>query len=197
MKGDTNEVDQLIAIEISPPPPNCWLHPGVVVRPSPIEGNGLFASMPIAAGEPVSRLGGRVVTDVDLKRIFAMSDYYVDTVAIAEGLNLLLPPRQPSGYGNHGCDPNLWWSDAYTLIARRDIEPGEEVLNDYGTSTADPHWAMECSCGSPLCRGVVTGDDWRRHDLRERYGDHWAPVLLARIKGSAGHRAADRSVPLA
>jgi hypothetical protein len=192
-------VNAELATELQEPSPDCWLHPGVVVRDSPIEGDGLFATVPIAAGEVVSRLGGRLLTDDELNAVFATSDHYVDTISVAEGVNLLLPDRQHSGYGNHSCDPNAWWSDAYTLVARRDIAPGEEVVNDYGASTADPHWAMQCSCGSVLCRGVVTGDDWRRHDLRERYGEHWTPVLRNRIEAARreGERAADLAAPLA
>jgi hypothetical protein len=43
-------------------------------------------------------------------------------------------------------------------------------------------FAMPCRCGSTLCRGRVTGTDWRRPDLQRRYGDHWVPGLLARIR---------------
>jgi uncharacterized protein len=43
---------------------------------------------------------------------------------------------------------------------------------------------MTCLCGSPLCRGVVAGDDWRRPELRERYGEHWVPALLTRIRSA-------------
>ncbi len=114
---------------------------------------------------------------------------YIDTISVAEDLHLVLPPRrasgpdrQANGYGNHSCDPNLWWVSAYELAARRPIMPGDELTNDYATSTAQPDFAMGCSCGSPLCRGVVTGDDWRRPDLRERYGEHWVPALLARVR---------------
>lgn len=188
-----------LATELPQPAADCWLHPGVAVRESPIDGYGLFATVPISAGEAVSRLGGRLVTDDEMEAIFRMSDGYIDTISIEENVNLVLPPRRPSGYGNHSCDPNLWWSDAYTLVAMRDIEPGEELVNDYGTSTADPHWAMECSCGAESCRGVVTGDDWRRHDLRDRYGTHWAPVLAKRIEAARreGERAANLAAPLA
>lgn len=193
-----------VANEFAPPAADCWLHPAVVVRDSPIDGDGLFATAPIKAGEAVSRLGGRLVSDAELQSIFETSDQYVDTVSIAEDVNLVLPPRQPSGYGNHSCEPNLWWAtsagaDGYTLVARRDIGPGEEVTNDYGASTSDPHWAMECSCGSAICRGVVTGDDWRHRELQDRYGDHWAPVLRNRIEAARreGERAANLAAPLA
>ena len=110
---------------------------------------------------------------------------FIDTITIGEGLHLVLPPAQPIHYGNHSCDPNLWWLDALTLAARRHIDRGEEVTNDYGTSSGDPAFQMECQCGSRLCRRVVTGNDWRREDLRARYEDHWVPALRARGEGTA------------
>ena len=67
------------------------------------------------------------------------------------------------------------------LAARRDIAADEEVTNDYATSTSDPHFSMGCSCGSPLCRDTMTGNDWRLPELRQRYGDHWVPALITRI----------------
>jgi hypothetical protein len=172
---------------IVPPRPDCWLHPGVEVGRSPISGRGLFATVHIAAGTVVSRLGGRLVSGEHLRDLFAAAGRdprqpYINTITVDTDLHLLLPPGCPNGYGNHGCDPNLWWVGAYQLAARRAIEPGDELTNDYATSTAEPDYAMSCSCGSPLCRGVVTGGDWRRSDLRERYGEHWIPLLAGRIR---------------
>jgi len=43
---------------------------------------------------------------------------------------LVLPPGQLNHFGNHSCDPNLWWVDAYTLAARRPIGAAEAVTND-------------------------------------------------------------------
>lgn len=164
------------------PEADCWLLPGVEVRDSPIEGRGLVAGRPIAAGTVVSRLGGRLVSWPELRRLIADPDQpYVDTITVSETEHLVLPPRRPNGYGNHGCDPNLWWVGPYELAARRPIAPGEELTNDYATSTAESAFTMDCACGSHLCRGTVTGDDWRRPELRARYGEHWIPMLLARI----------------
>jgi uncharacterized protein len=116
---------------------------------------------------------------------------YIDTITVGADLHLVLPLRQASGpsrqangYGNHSCDPNLWWVSAYELAARRPVDSGDELTNDYATSSADADFVMECLCGSPLCRGVVTGDDWRRPELRERYGQHWVPALLTRIRSA-------------
>jgi hypothetical protein len=70
--------------------------------------------------------------------------------------------------------------DEVTLVARRPVETGEELTVDYATMTVVP-WEMECNCGAPSCRGVVTGDDWRRPDLQERYAGRFSPFVNARI----------------
>jgi len=172
------------------PEPECWLHPDVQIGSSPIARLGLFACAHIPQDAIVSRVGGRLVTGGELRQLFSeaarLPDHpYVDTITVGEDLHLVLPAGQPNHYGNHSCDPNLWWADAYTLVARRPIGAGEEVTSDYATSTGVAGFAMDCACGSSLCRGVITGEDWRLPELQARYGDHWAPVLLARI-GPAG-----------
>ena len=129
----------------------------------------------------VSRLGGRLVSLAELQELFTESSSYVDTITVADDLHLVLAPGLANGCGNHSCDPNLWWIDAYTLAARRDIAAGEEVTNDYATSTGVATFRMDCRCGSDLCRRTVTGEDWRRSELQQRYGVHWVPALLARI----------------
>lgn len=165
------------------PPDVCWLHPSVEIRASSIEGKGLFAGTSIAAGTVVVRLGGTFVSDDDLERLIAIADAdpslpYVDSISVSRDRNLLIAPGQPVHYGNHSCDPTLWHVDAFTLAARRDIASGDELTVDYGTQTDNQDFEMECRCGSALCRGQITGGDWRRPELRARYGRHWVPVLL-------------------
>ena len=120
------------------------------VRASLIEGKGLFALARIPAGAAVSRLGGRLVSGTELRAVFdaAASDPehpYIDTITVDAGIHLVLPPRRPNGYGNHSCDPNLWWTGSYTLAARRDISPGEELTNDYAASTGIAGFRMNCA----------------------------------------------------
>jgi uncharacterized protein len=172
------------------PERDCWLHPDVEVRRSPIACDGLFARAPIASGTEVSRLGGRLVTGAELAELFAVAARhpnppYIDSITVADDLHLVLPRGNPNGKGNHSCDPNLWWSGAYTLVTRRDIAADEELTNDYATSTASAEFVMACRCGAVDCRGTITGQDWRRADLRQAYGDHWVPALLRRIRGGA------------
>jgi uncharacterized protein len=160
----------------------CWGHPHLEVRKSGIAGQGLFAKESIEQGETVARLAGRKVSTAQLRRLLEHPP--VDTITLDDDEHLVLPnePRPVIAYGNHSCDPNTWWVDAVTLVARRDIHTGEEVTSDYGTSTGT-EFEMACGCGSALCRGVVTGEDWRRADLQERYSDHWIPALLRKQHG--------------
>jgi len=171
------------------PPVDCWLHEAVEARPSSIEGRGLFAVQDLLAGTVVARLGGRLVSDAELERLIVDADSdprrpYVDSIAVEDGTNLLIPPGQPIHFGNHGCDPNLWHVGPFTLAARRDIAAGEELTIDYATQTANPRVRLDCCCGSSRCRGTVTGEDWRLGELRERYGEHWVPVVLHKIAAS-------------
>ncbi len=158
-------------------PPECWLSPSAEVGASAIEGLGLFAARPIAEGEVVMRLGGQVIDDATLAALAAP----YSSVALDENAHLLIAPAHPVRYGNHGCDPNLWPTDALTIVARRAIAAGEELTIDYATQTGTEAWRMPCRCGAPTCRGEVTGADWRLPQLQAAYGDHWTPVLLRRM----------------
>jgi hypothetical protein len=80
---------------------------------------------------------------------------------VAQGRHLLIDPGHPVRYGNHSCDPNLWHADAVTIVARRDIAPGEELTVDYATHTGVQEWTMVCTCGQPGCRGRPTGGTGR------------------------------------
>ena len=149
----------------------------MVVAESPIEGRGLFCTAPIAAGTLVARLGGRLVDGPSLRILLGTSTSYVDTITVLPDVHLVLPGRQPIGFGNHSCDPTLWHTGVFALSARRDIAAGEEVTVDYATQTAEPDFVLDCRCGSVGCRGTVTGSDWRLAELQERYGEHWVPAL--------------------
>jgi len=84
---------------------------------------------------------------------------------------------------NHSCDPNLWMKDEITLMARREIAAGEELMADYMMWEANEDYraAWQCSCGSPLCRRNITGRDWRLPELQETYRNHFSPFLNERI----------------
>ncbi|GAB2491734.1 hypothetical protein GCM10027187_68220 [Streptosporangium sandarakinum] len=165
----------------------CWLTPSAETRPSSIQGIGLFAIERIRQDKVVMRLGGQLINDETLA---SLAPPY-SSLTVEEGLHLLLDPAHPVRYGNHSCDPNLWHRDATTVIARRDINPGEELAIDYATHTGVKTWSMTCHCGKPLYRRTVTGNDWQLPQLQAAYGTHWSPPLLDRIMTATGQRHSD------
>lgn len=175
-----------MAADDEPPPARCWLDPRVVVGASGIEGDGLFATAAFSASEVVARLGGGVVSTSELEALFAIAGAeqpprYVDTITVGDDAHLVLAGGDQLHFLNHSCDPNTWHHDTFTIVVRRDIAPGEELTIDYATHSGLADFRMPCRCGVPVCRGEVTGGDWRRPELQQRYGDHWVRALRDRI----------------
>lgn len=120
-----------------------------------------------------TRLAGKAIQQID-DDVFEVFDYEKR----GEGA--------PTYYHNHSCNPNTWMKDEVTIIARRDIESGEELTIDYAIFEADEdHVAIaECKCGTPECRKRITGKDWRLSELQERYENHFSPMIARRIAQS-------------
>ena len=111
------------------------------VRPSPVHGLGLFAARPIRPGEVVS-----VWTDEDVacdpaalealppaERALALRLGFVDP---ATGLFLLAAGGER--FINHSEAPNLAGHPARVRVAIREIEAGEELVEDYRVT--EPGW---------------------------------------------------------
>ncbi len=167
-------------------PPTSWYDARVAARPSGIQGNGMYATAPIRAGETVAIAGGVVMTEEEFRAYLTTVTHW-NAMQIGEALHLvdlIQSPDVSGGSINHSCDSNLWLADEVTLVARRDIAPGEELALDYALTTIEPAWTLDqpCHCGSPLCRHTITGNDWRLPDVRERYRDHFAPFINERIR---------------
>lgn len=153
------------------------------MRDTRTRGRGSFARASIRVGEIVTIWGGQVFTIADV----AAGKTKKGTVsAIAEDRVLAAHAGAPSPddqFLNHSCDPNVWLRDEVTLVARRDIAAGEELTADYVFWEYDEDYVArwECACGSSLCRGRLTGRDWRRRALQERYDGHFSPFINERI----------------
>ena len=68
---------------------------------------------------------------------------------------------------NHSCNPTCRSAGYDFELAVRDIAPGEELTDDYGSLNLE--YDFDCSCGSPRCRVQIRpgdllsyGDDWDR-----------------------------------
>lgn len=176
-------------------PLGVWVHRAAVVRASAIAGRGLFVTEPVTAGEPLIRLGGRVVTSDELVRLFeraSIEDRYVDTIAVDLDAHLVLPPDSRAHYANHSCDPSLWFGRPLELVARRDLAAGTELTIDYGVISDDVTFTMDCTCSATTCRGVVTGRDWQRADLQRTHHGRWPAGLQHRIDTATDGEATRR-----
>lgn len=155
-------------------------------RPSGIEGRGLVALEPIAAGEVVAVKGGHVV---DAATFRALPEKLRNSdIQIADDLHLVA--LEDAEYEpvmlflNHSCEPNVGFAGNVVLVAMRDVPAGEELTTDYALFD-DYDGAMECRCGTASCRGSVGGRDWRRPELQERYGPYFSWYLRRRFDPAA------------
>jgi hypothetical protein len=62
-----------------------------------------------------------------------------------------------------------------------DIPSGSELTVDYAMIDGDPAERMDCACGAPECRKIITGSDWRLPELRRRYAGYFSRYLQDRI----------------
>jgi uncharacterized protein len=161
-----------------------WYDPRLELRPSPTHGTGMFATDLIREGEVVMIWGGTLYVRADLKAGKVPGD--TSYSFIEEDVLLAAPGDGMDYFVNHSCDPSVWMADRTTVVARRDIQPGEEITGDYVVWESDPSYTVDpCMCGTEYCRGRFTGDDWRLPELQARYQGHFLPYISARIAGSA------------
>ena len=145
------------------------------------EGAGVFATRRFEPGELILVWGGRIITGVQLEALPPDKRHWM--LQIDEDLFQLTDPAEISmaDQVNHSCDPNSGIFGHIALVALHVILPGEEVCFDYATTDSTRYCEFECWCGAPECRGWVRADDWKRPDLRRRYGRHFSPYLLRRM----------------
>jgi hypothetical protein len=111
------------------------------------------------------------------------------SIQVDDNLFIVGPPeREPGDAVNHSCDPNCGPRSATQIVAWRDIAVGEVLTFDYGTTDGSDYDQFPCACGSTLCRGQTSSDDWRRVDLQQRYAIRFSPYLLRRLACSTRAR---------
>lgn len=164
------------------PHSNSYLSPKLEVRPLPQKGGyGVFAVRPVEHGEVISVWSGRIV---NYDQWLALPpDLQTHTVQVEEDLYLAsLTPDEPPDFINHSCNPNAGMNGQLVLVAMRNIAAGDEVCFDYAMCDGTPYDEFECQCGSPHCRRWITGNDWLRPELWERYDGYFIPYLQRRIE---------------
>lgn len=156
--------------------------PKTEVRASRIHGQGLFAIAPVAKGEIVAIKGGHILTTQEWTAI--EEGLGSAEIQIAEDL-FIAPVQQEQRdgsmlYTNHSCDPNIAIQGQIVFVAMRGIAPDEELTHDWAT-TDDLDYEMECNCGAANCRGIITGKDWTKKELQEKYKGWFCWFLQRKI----------------
>jgi SET domain-containing protein len=158
--------------------------PKTEVRDSPIQGKGLFAKDAIAAGDIVAVKGGHILS----LGAWMACEPNLGSAEIQISEELFIAPVEQSQregsmlYTNHSCDPNIAIQGQIVFVAMRNIAAGEELTHDWATAD-DLDYEMECKCGSPNCRGIVTGKDWMKKELQEKYKGWFCWFLQRKIEG--------------
>jgi SET domain-containing protein len=160
--------------------------PKTAVRASRIVGRGLFAAVPIGKGEIVCVKGGHLLTTSEFAKYRSVAneadlqiadDLFLAPVTEAEFEDVMM-------FLNHSCEPNVGIQGQIVFVAMRDITADEELTLDYATIDHDSE-PMVCCCGAKDCRRVISGQDWQRRDLQQKYGTYFAWYLLEKMRGTA------------
>jgi hypothetical protein len=128
-----------------------------VVSSGDERGRGLRAKVAFRRGERVARLSGVVVNRASL-----------DTIQISPTLHM--HDRWFCRLLLHSCEPNLVIDTArMEARATRDIQAGDYLSIDYAATEDVLGRQFACQCGTPRCRGWMTG---RREEPNEQ-GRAW------------------------
>jgi hypothetical protein len=138
------------------------------------------------AGEIVAVKGGTIMDAAQFAQV--RSEVSPAEIQIEDGLYIAPRCGQEVEANilclNHSCSPNVGVRGQITFVAMGPIAAGAELTIDYALIDGDPSERMECSCRSPVCRKVITGDDWRLGELQTRYRGYFSSYINARFAKS-------------
>jgi uncharacterized protein len=128
----------------------------VLVRPSAIDGHGVFAAEPVGAHRKIGEIRGEAIP-VHEARIRATRHERIMIVELSARRAIdFSKSTDPMRFTNHSCLPNARLCLDYGRVefyALRDIACGEELTVDYGQTHHEGRLA--CRCGAPGCRGAL------------------------------------------
>ena len=136
---------------------------------SSIHGLGVFLKKGVKKGGRVAYLQGRVV----YKHNKSKSDALANSSWVGLSKRTWVDPAYPFKYLNHSCNPSASIKGKVTIVALKDMNPGDEVTLDYSTIEGDPLWEMKCGCGSKDCRKVIRSIEF----LPKRVFDKYRPYI--------------------
>lgn len=159
---------------------SAYFSPKLEVRPCAEKGGlGVYAREPLQTDEVLAVWGGDVMTSEQLAGIPRRLQHL--GIQVEENLYLVPINAGPGDRINHSCDPNAGLRGQIVLVALKIISSGDEICFDYAMSDASPYDEFTCGCGSPSCRKTISGNDWKRPELWEKYKGYFSPYIQRRI----------------
>ena len=142
-------------------------NPSIEIRTSEIQGRGAFATRFIRKGTRIIEYTGQRISwrtadkryDDDSMGRHHTFLFTIDEKVVIDGA----VQGNDARFLNHSCDGNceaLDYRKRIFIEARRNIQPGDELLYDYAYERTDDHTEADekfyaCRCGSPRCRGSI------------------------------------------
>jgi uncharacterized protein len=128
----------------------------VDVRPSVIDGHGVFAAEPIPARLKIGEIRGESISVRDA-RIRATRSERVMIVELSDRHAIdFSRSTDPMRFTNHSCAPNARLcirNGRVEFYALRSIQTGEELTVNYGETHHEGK--LRCRCGAATCVGAI------------------------------------------
>ena len=128
----------------------------VDVRPSPIDGLGVYAAERVPGAMKIGEIRGESISVAEARIRATRSERVMIVELSARRAIDFGKSSDPMRYTNHSCRPNAELVTAHGRVefyALRAIERGQEITVDYGETHHEGRLA--CRCGAPGCRGAL------------------------------------------
>ncbi len=163
-----------------------WLNPKLKVKKTIKYGFGTFADKNIKKDELLLVLSGYVMRLQDEEKLpGGLSD---NGIQVTEKLSMCASKKTELGginFFNHSCNPNAGIKGQIFLVSMRNIKAGEEITFDYAMTLCRSKnvkpYRLKCLCGSNICRGVITDDDWKNKKLQKKYKGYFQYFIQEKI----------------
>ncbi len=136
------------------------LHPDTEVRfINPVIGYGVVATKLIPKGAITWALDelDQIIDPARVPSFSPMAQAMVHKYAYIDGRGRHILCWDHARFVNHSCEATCLSTGYEFEMAIRDIQPGEQLTDDYGGLNIEE--SFECACGSPKCRQTVRPDD--------------------------------------
>jgi uncharacterized protein len=146
-----------------PPEPVSTLHETelVLFQNSAIHGVGGFARRHIISGTALMEYVGEKIDKQESVRRCEANNVFIFYLSEIQDIDGNVS-WNPARWVNHSCSPNAeaeLANEGIWLLAKRDIEPGEEITFNYGFDLEN-YREYPCKCGAPNCVGFMVAEEF-------------------------------------